>query len=46
MQKDKSLYRVSPLRLGVFIYSGLAACFTLSYFLYIVISGTTPITNS
>ncbi len=42
MQKDKSLYRVSPLRLGVFIYSGLAACFTLSYFLYIVISGNDP----
>ena len=34
--------KVSPLRLGVFIYSGLAACFTLSYFLYIVISGSDP----
>lgn len=34
--------KVSPLRIGVFIYSGLAACFTLSYFLYIVISGNDP----
>lgn len=34
--------KVTPLRLGVFIFAGLAACFTLSYFLYIVISGNDP----
>ena len=34
--------RLSPLRLGVFIFCGAASLFALSYFLYIVISGNDP----
>ena len=34
--------KVTPLRLAIFVICGLAACFTFSYFLYIVVSGNDP----
>ena len=42
MQRERPSRKISPLRWGVFIFSWLAAGFTLSYFLYIVVSGNDP----
>lgn len=42
MQKEKPDRKAGPLRLGVFLFDALAACFTLGYFLYIVITGNDP----
>lgn len=41
-ERSENERKITPLRIGVFIFCAAAACFSFSYFLYIVISGNDP----